>query len=113
MSFELTVLTIHAPIKAGKIFWLDANNELKKDTKAHYIAGTAVKKRIDSHNHLKELIESLTPNESLLVGINTKETLNVSPTGDFGRDNDTFQFAKAPSLKEGEHLHTQITHHGA
>ncbi len=98
MSFELTVLTIHAPTKAGKIFWLDANNELKKDTVAYYSEATAVKKRIESPEHFKELIESLTPNESLLVGINTKETLNVSPTGDFGRDNETFQFAKAPAL---------------
>lgn len=98
MNFELTVLTIHAPIKAGKIFWLDENIELKKDTKAHYIAGTALKKRIESPEHLKELIESLTPNESLLAGVNAQETINVSPTGAFGRDNETFQFAKAPAL---------------
>ena len=98
MSFELTVLTTHAPIKAGKIFWLDVNNELKRDTVAHYSEATAVKKRIDSQNHLKELIESLTPNESLLAGVNAQESLNVSPTGDFGRDNETFQFAKAPAL---------------
>ncbi len=97
---DITVLTVTKPQpdQVGKLFWLNEQGELEKDTRGEYHKGTAVKHRVDGMVGLQQLIKGLASHQMLIAGANTQTTLNIAPKGQYRRDNDTFPFVTSPAL---------------
>ncbi len=98
--FDVTVLTVTKPQpdQVGKLFWLNGQGELEKDTRGEYHKGTAVKHRVGDLVGLQRLIKGLASHQMLIAGANTQTALNITPKGQFRRDSDTFPFASGPAL---------------